>query len=411
MTQSFTYPFSLILLLLALSASKSWAQKSDHLSMNMHFKDSTVYIEAKYQSASKVIGDSIYFLLNPGFEIDTIKSKDLMSYRITQKKGMPLPFYRLEFNEARDSSEMLAVELKYKINLSEQNHMKSDWIELNADKLWFPNLGEINNEFTYEVTITNFPEAYHLVTHTDVKVTQEKNTFVIKKDNPWYEVFVMAGKDMKEWAYDQNIILIGSQEIADSTFQSIGEKVKNSIDMLNGHFGMSDPITSFKVVLRNTNRDELGYQYNRGDMIITGTDFNDYGNISHEIAHYWWSKANFINEPWMNESFANYSMYLVLNEFDPEDYQRLVARNRELSKNAIPVASASLFATDSYNSYYHKGAINLIDLEEKIGSELMRLLISSCVEKGINTTDNFLQELEKLTNKENRNFFEGLLKN
>jgi hypothetical protein len=410
MTQSFTKLFSLTVLLIALSASSAWAQKSDHLSMNMHFKDSTVFIEAKYQSASKLNGDAIYFLLNPGYEIDTIKSKDLMSYKISQKEGIPLPFYRLEFNEAGDTSEMLAVAFRYKINLSEQNHMKSDWIELNADKLWFPNLGALNNEFTYEVTITNFPESYRLVTHTDAQVTREKNTLTIKKDNPWYEVFVLAGKDMKEWEYNQNITLLGSQQIADSTFESIGKKVKNSIDMLNGYFGMSDPITTFKVVLRNTSRDELGYQFNRRDMIVTGTDFNDYGNLSHEVAHYWWSKSNFIKEPWMNESFANYSMYLVLKEFDPEEYQRLLAHNRELSKNAIPVGSASLFTADSYNSYYHKGAIHLIDLEAKIGSESMRRLLSSCVEQNINTTDGFLLELEKLTNKESRDFFEALLK-
>ena len=123
----------------------------------------------------------IQFILNPGYEIDTIKSKDLMSYRITQKKGMPLPFYLLEFNEARDTTEMLAVEFNYKINLSEQNHMKANWIELNADKLWFPDLGAINNEFTYKVTITDFPESYFLVTHTDAIVTQEKSTLTIKK--------------------------------------------------------------------------------------------------------------------------------------------------------------------------------------------------------------------------------------
>lgn len=410
MTQSFTKLFSLTVFLITLSASKAMAQNHDHLSMNMHFKDSIVFIDAKYQLASKVNSDSIYFLLNPAFKMDTIISKDLISYRIAQKKGMPFPFYRLEFNEPQDTSEMLAVEFRYRINLREQNHMNSDWIELNADKLWFPNFGQINNQFTYEVDITNFPKSYQLVTHTDAEVTQEKNTFRIKKDSPWYEVLVIAGKDLKEWEYDQNITLIGSQEIADSTFQSIGEKVKNSIDLLNRYFGMSDPITSFKVVLRNTSRDELGYQYNRRDMIITGTDFNDHGNISHEIAHYWWSKANFINEPWMNESFANYSMYLVLKEYDFEDYKRLLARNRELSKNAIPVASASLFTADSYNSYYHKGALHLIDLEGKIGSDLMRQLISSCVEKRINTTENFLRELENLTNKENRTYFEDLLK-
>ena len=410
MTQSYTKLFSRAVLLMALSASGLCAQKQDHLTMNLHFKDSTVFIEAAYQSPSQVNRDSIYFLLNPGFEIDTIKSKDLKSYEITQKKGIPIPFYRLEFKEPQDTSEMLVVVFEYKINLSEQNHMKSNWIELNADKLWFPNLEKINNTFTYEVTITDFPESYQLVTHTDAKVTRQKNTLTIKKEKPWYEVLILAGKDMKEWEYNPNITLIGRQEIADSTFQSIGNKVKNSIDLLNGYFGMSDPITSFKVVLRNTSRDEIGFQFNRSDLIVTGTDFNDYGNLSHEIAHYWWSKANFIQEPWMNESFANYSMYLVLKEFDSEDYQRLLARNRETSENAIPVADASLFAADSYNSYYHKGAIHLIDLEAKIGSESMQVLLSSCVEKGIHTTEGFLQELEDITNKETRFFFEGLLK-
>ena len=402
--------FSLTVLLIALSTSISWAQEPDHLSMTMHFKDSTVFVEATYQSNQKINRDSIYFLLNPGFELDTIKSKDLASYKITQKPGMPLPFYHLAFNESRDISEILAVTFKYSIDLSEQNHMKSDWIELNADKLWFPNLGALNNEFTYDVTITDFPESYYLITHTDAKVTREKNTLTIKKDNPWYEVLILAGKDMKEWEYDPNITLIGKQEIADSTFQAIGKKVANSIDLLNGSFGMSDPITSFKVLLRNTSRDEIGFQFNRRDMIVTGTDFNDYGNLSHEIAHYWWSKANFIQEPWMNESFANYGMYRVLKEFDAEDYQRVLARNRERSENAIPVAEASLFVADSYNSYYHKGAIHLIDLEAKIGSESMQVLLSSCVEKGIHTTEGFLLELEKQTNKETREFFEGLLK-
>ena len=72
-------------------------------------------------------------------------------------------------------------------------------------------------------------------------------------------MFIFAGKDLKEWEYDQNITLIGSHEIADSTFQSIGKKVKNSIDLLNGYFGMADPITSFKVVLRNTAEMRLAF--------------------------------------------------------------------------------------------------------------------------------------------------------
>jgi len=247
------------------------------------------------------------------------------------------------------------------------------------------------------------------MTHTDAIVTKEGNNIYIKKETPWYEVLLLAGNNMKEWHYDENITLIGSETISDSTFKSLGSKVKKSIDLLNTTFGKSDPITSFKVVLRNTNRKELGFQFNRRNMIITGTDFNDYGNLSHEIAHFWWSNANFIDEPWMNESFANYSMYLVLKTYDFEGYEKLLAKNRETAKNAIPVIKAKLFAADSYNSYYNKGALHLISLEEKIGTDMMYKLLSSCVGKNINTTEGFLMELERLTNKEQRDYFEALL--
>lgn len=410
MIHPFSKLISSIALLVGFASSGLLAQNSDHLSMSLVFKDSIVYVNATYQAISYEKVDSVFFLLNPAFELDTIKSKGLKSYKVTQKEGMPLPFFLLEFNENRDAGEKLSVEFNYKINLGEQNHMKSNWIELNADKLWFPNLEALNNEFTYTVTISDFPKSYHLVTHTDAMVTREENQIVVQKDTPWYEVLILGGKTMKEWNYDDKITLIGNEHTPDSTIQSIGSKVKKSIDLLNSSIGGSDPITSFFVVLRNTTRKELAFQFNRKNMIVTGIDFNDYGNLSHEIAHYWWSKANFIQEPWMNESFANYSMYMVLQEFDFKDYQRLVVRNRELSKDAIPVVNASLFAADAYNSYYYKGALHLINLEEKIGSEKMEQLLSSCVEKNINTTEAFLVELERLTSEGQRNFFEDLLK-
>ena len=70
---------------------------------------------------------------------------------------------------------------------------------------------------------------------------------------------------------------------------------------------------------------------------------------------------------------------------------------------------AETFTADSYNSYYYKGSVLLIKLEERIGPEIMRKLLSFCVEKRIKTTETFLAELENLTNKSDRDFFEDLL--
>jgi len=400
----------LVIFLTGLNLVAVWAQKPDHLSMIMVFKkDSTVQINAKYQTVLQEKVDSIYFILNPSVELDTIISKDLKAYKIVQKEEMLIPLWCLKYNNSIEANEELLVEFQYKINLSQQNHLKSNWIELNVDKLWFPNLNALNNEFSYDISIIDFPKSYHLLTHPDAIVDMEGNQIHILKETPWYEVLILAGNRMKEWRFDDNISLVGNETIADSIFQSIGNKVKNSIDLLNTTFGKSDAISSFQVVLRNTNRKEIGFQFNRRNMIITGPDFNDYGNLSHEIAHYWWSKANFIDEPWMNESFANYSMYLVLRSFDFENYKTILDKTHEKADNAIPVIDAKLFVKDSYNSYYHKGALHLLSLEEKIGIETMNKLLSSCVKNKINSTEGFLIELEKLTNKEQRDFFENLI--
>ncbi|MCX2718098.1 hypothetical protein [Lentiprolixibacter aurantiacus] len=388
------------------------AQEADHLSMTLKFQDSTLLIDARYESSSIGDSDSAYFLLNPGYELDTIVSKGLKSYTVTQKKGSPLPFYHLEFDKEVAGQKTLLVDFRYQINLSEQNHMKSNWIELNADKLWFPNRNNLNNELTYEVSISNFPESYHLITHSDAVITKWDNQITISKTDPWYEVMILAGDSMKEWEFDDNITVIGSTDIDESTFRSIGLKVKHSIDILNAYFGKSDPINDFKVVLRNSSRSELGlgYQFNRRDLIVTGVDFDSYGNLSHEIAHFWWNKADFIKEPWMNESFANWGMYQVLRKYDKEEYEKVIASDIEIGETAMPVADASLFAPDAYGSYYCKGTVLLLRLEEKIGADAMQKLLSDCVEKNINSTEGFLSELELLTGKEVRSYFENLLK-
>ena len=161
--------------------------------------------------------------------------------------------------------------------------------------------------------------------------------------------------------------------------------------------------------MRNTTSDELGYQTARKNMIITGPDFNSYSNLSHEVAHYWWSDADFIEEPWMNESFANYSMYLVEEEFNPTQYPNLLERYKKQAEKAPPVASATLFSENSYPSYYIKGSILLKELEKKIGRKKMMTLLKARIKKNINTTEGFLTEIEKTFGPDTREYFGALL--
>jgi hypothetical protein len=111
----------------------------------------------------------------------------------------------------------------------------------------------------------------------------------------------------------------------------------------------------------------------------------------------------------MNESFANYFMFLVLEQFDPESYTSLVGKYREIASKAPPVATATLFSEGSYQAYYHKGAVLLLDLETGIGKPEMYRLQNKMVSKDIHDTEGFLDALEELTRDEVRKDFEAAL--
>lgn len=384
-------------------------QPSDQMNIELKFDDSIAHIRAEYVRMLDVKSDSLLFLLNPEFDIDMIKSDKLVSYELIAINGRPFPFWRLLYSEPFNVGDEIKITFEYKINLVDQNHYAFDWIELTVDKLWFPNYGDLNNKFSYTLAVKNFPPSWTFIGQTDADITHADRDILVRLDYPWYEVLVLAGKDLKKWSFDKDITILARENSSDSTLRLMSKIARNSIDLLNRTIGESDPIDKFTLVVRNTTREELGYQTNRKDLIITGIEFDDYANLSHEIAHYWWNKANFIEEPWMNESFANYSMYKVLEEYDAPTFERLYQKNRTLVENAIPVSSATLFAENAYTSYYHKGAIHLLDLESRIGREKMDELLSTCITKEINSTVGFLDEIENVTNQENREFFAGLL--
>lgn len=404
-----SWRYRLVFCVFFLSIQGGVAQETDHLSMQLRFQDSLLHVEAEYRVATSSLADTVYFMLNPGFALESITGNGLQSYERVQRPGRPIPYWALHFERPLPGAGAINLRFRYTIDLVGQNHLSSDWIELNADKLWFPNRNDLDNLFTYEVRIEGFPADYTLIGYPGVQIVEAGERTEMRNESPAYEVLLLAGKDLRVWDGGDHIRFHAGRQISDAILESMHLKVRNTVDFLNRTQGGADPIDSLTVLLRNTSREELGFQFNRGTLIVTGPEFDDYGNLSHEIAHYWWSGADFMNEPWMNESFANYAMYSVLRKFDPEDFERLRERNRERSAQAIPVSEASLFAPDSYTSFYHKGAIHLLELEETIGQDRMQALLSACIGKDIHETAAFLQELERQTNPETRRNFEAML--
>ncbi|WP_445384412.1 hypothetical protein ACT6NV_10540 [Robiginitalea sp. IMCC44478] len=395
--------------LLLLFGLQGYASPADHIKMELRFRDSVLEVKAWYTTQIQESSDTAAFLLNPAFNILEINSAKLDSFALGSREGRPFPFWKLHFRDSLKQDESREIFFHYNFDLRKNNHLDSDWIELNVDKFWFPKYGDLDRKLTYDVTIREFPTDFDLVSHMESEVIREKGAIQIRSTQPMDEVLILAGKQMEHRPYSDQITFFVNRDVPQTVIESMGEKVKNSIKYLNETFGTPDPIDSFKVVIRNCTRDEIGFQFSRGAMIITGTDFDDYGNLSHEIAHYWWTGADFMEEPWMNEAFANYSMLLVLEQFDKESAERLLDRYAQQAKGAGSVRSATLFSEKAYLTYYVKATLLLKQLESRIGKSKLQELLEYRVAKGVKTTAGFLDAIEKLADSAARDYFQSLL--
>jgi hypothetical protein len=399
-----------ILLLISILATFLRAQSTDHLKMNLLFSGAHLSVEMEYLVRAEGTSDSLFFILNPMHHLDTIMAPGLREYRMGQRPDRPFPGQVLYFERDLEPGEEIPVSFEYDMNLSASNHWDSGWIELNIDKLWFPIRGDLDNEITYEVSIEGFPEGFDLVSHMDASLVRQGDQIHITQPHTVQEVLILAGEGMRHRKLSKNIGFFAGRQVSDSVLWSMHGKVDQSIDFLNETVGQAAPIDDFRVVLRNTGRSELGFQFNRKNMIVTGPDFDDYADLSHEIAHFWWTGADFIEEPWMNESFANYLMFMVLERFDPENYRKVLESYRRRAEGVPPVAEATLFANNAFRSYYHKGSILLKELEDQIGKERMQGLLSTCIQENIHSTSGFIRVLRKEEGAEVADRFQESLK-
>jgi aminopeptidase N len=64
----------------------------------------------------------------------------------------------------------------------------------------------------------------------------------------------------------------------------------------------------------------------------------------------------------------------------------------------------------AYTTLYEKGSLLLIELENKLGPEKMEVFLRLLIDKSIDNTADFLEELEEFSSPEIRDWFESELK-
>ncbi len=134
--------------------------------------------------------------------------------------------------------------------------------------------------------------------------------------------------------------------------------------------------------------------------------------LSHEIAHYWWSKAavrNRVPDAFLNESFAEFYAYLFYRNFyGKEKYDELwIRKSKEMEsiKESIGDISASMEDSIKGPVLYTKGALLLCDLEKYAGEEAFKRFLCEIQKRKISDLKAFERVLKEVLGRDAWDFF------
>jgi hypothetical protein len=399
------------LLFFVLVSSITMAQV-DSLLIDSKFNDTFLEVKATYYYLNKgKPTDSIFFTLNPAAEIVNISAPNLEKHQMAQRKGLPFPLRLVKLRTPLADGARLSIQFDYRLDLEKTNFWKNNWAELLVDQFWFPNANTVTNKFTSRTIVRNVPAGYQFFSYLPYKEIGNQ-AYQITQKEPFPETAFLVGKDMTLITKKKGklaITFFASKTVADSTLNSMFEKLSTSVNLFNTSFGKSAPVRNFSVALRTVPRKVVSSQTTRSFMILTSTEFNTWGDLSHELGHFWWNKANFTNEPWMNESFANYTMLTILEKYDPEMHASTIKQVEKTLALPGAVATMGVFMKDAYLVYYYKGTALMRILEKEIGREKMEKILAMVVKTKADTTDEFLAILENVAGTNVRTKFEESL--
>ena len=386
--------------------------KNDTLDVNVQFRDTLAEVTAQYTAVPEdAPADTLFFILNSGYSNIKVTSKHLEEFgRVRRSPGLNYLYVKL--NKPVEHREKVTVNFSYTIDLLNQNHLEHKWIELNLDALWIPVRDMIGQTFTGTVTFGNLPPGYSIYSKVDVEKTDD-GRYRILHEEPTIDYLLLAGNEMESHIIHSDnypVEVISEQTVSDSLILSMADKVQKSMQTFNETFGVNEPMKEATVILRKVPRSEMGYQYARGNLIVSSPEHDHFGSLSHEVAHYWWNKGDPMDEPWIRESFANYSMFLVMEKFVPDTYKKYIDAYSQRMEGYPSVLENTMFTENSYQVYYYKGAYLLYLLEQRIGRDKMIEFLKFLVDREIDSTSGILNSLEQVTNREDRDYFEALLK-
>ena len=293
----------------------------------------------------------------------------------------------------------------------ETNSFASPWVELSIDSGWYPYEPEARN-FRFDLRV-NIDPGYKLAGNGKVSGGNGTWRLVQKDASPDIDLIAAPAWTTSELRVQALNIRMIAVNVPPVTLQRFAQQAGSSTRTYSEWFGQAAG-HDLTIVLSPR---QGGSSYSRPGYVSLAYSPPAEPDrllftLAHELAHFWWSRApSWSWENWLNEAFAEYSALMYIRKSQGEAaFRELMLQRVQRARNQPPIWGLGRNSGTYARVIYAKGAVRLLQLEQMIGQEQFRRLLAMLVRKHINTTQDFLDELQAESSPEMRMRFERLLK-
>ncbi|MTI69054.1 MAG: M1 family metallopeptidase [Firmicutes bacterium] len=377
--------------------------------------------------------NSLNFFIFKDLNIKSIKSNNIADYRVKEKIANWSPFIKeskeinIYFSKPLVKGEKVYIKFNYSGQIKNLgiNRITEKWIELGIYSPWFPLIEKIHKA-CFKVNISFKKDDYFVVGSNITKPTE--NGWLINQKIPFIDCSFLASKYFNNNQFKNKVKEVDVQVFYIDNSHKIIAKELNDIShsILNSFVSKFGDIKkqNFSIVILPR---EDGGGYNRPGLIVLPNlskenstnhfkylsgKIKNYKYLAHEMAHLWWSKADMTTyEDWLNESFAEYSCLISIRDYyGKERFEEIIDKYKENSKDLPPILNLDREDEKAFDTLYVKGPILLYELEKEMGERMFNKLLCEIHMNEINNTEEFLNKLLEITNKETMKKFKSKLK-
>jgi Peptidase family M1 domain len=291
------------------------------------------------------------------------------------------------------------IETEYIVLLTElKNNTSSftnEWITLASYSSWYP----VNfdwGKFNYSLTVS-IPKPF--IVSGAGKISHQDGKWKLIQLSKTSDIVLIASNIMQTKKFkdkDANIIMnyIGFTEAQADSIIASTIQAYNFYKTIYGEVGKAN-LTIVATPLKGGNafaRKDFIYMQTKGE-----SSFEINKTISHEVAHFWWNKANVDTwEDWLNEGFAEFSTLLFIQKLISDSaYLNELKEYKEISKEAAPVWHMNRSDNNASMILYRKAPVALANFRNSISEEAFFSLLKSIHLNKINNTADLLKLIEK----------------